>query len=40
MEINSGVMMENLINLQEDGEQIAKDLYGEAIDMMFVEKEK
>lgn len=36
MEINSGVMMENLIKLQENGEQIAKDLYGEAIDLMFV----
>lgn len=35
MEINSGVMMENLIKLQENGEQIAKDLYGEAIDLMF-----
>ena len=35
MEINSGVMMENLIKLQEDGEQIAKELYGEAIDLMF-----
>lgn len=35
MEINSGVMMENLIKLQENGEQITKDLYGEAIDLMF-----
>lgn len=35
MEINSGVMMENLIKLQENGEQIAKYLYGEAIDLMF-----
>ena len=35
MEINSGVMMENLIKIQENGEQIAKDLYGEAIDSMF-----
>lgn len=35
MEINSGVMMENLIKLQENGEQIAKDLYGDAIDLMF-----
>ena len=35
MEINSGVMMENLIKLQENGEQIAKDLYGKAIDLMF-----
>ena len=35
MEINSGVMMENLIKLKEDGEQIAKDIYGEAIELMF-----
>ncbi|MCR5146150.1 MAG: hypothetical protein K6B70_02205 [Clostridia bacterium] len=35
MEINSGVMMENLIKLQENGEQIAKDLYENAIDLMF-----
>lgn len=35
MEINSGVMMENLIKLQEDGTKIAKVLYGEAINMMF-----
>ena len=35
MEINSGVMMENLIKLEENGEQIAKDLYGDAIDLMF-----
>ena len=35
MEINSGVMMENLIRLQEDGTEIAKELYGEAIDLMF-----
>lgn len=37
MEINSGVMMENLIKLKENGEEIAKDLYGEAIDLMFEE---
>lgn len=35
MEINSGVMMENLIKLQENGMQIAKNFYGEAINMMF-----
>ena len=35
MEINSGVMMENLIKLQENGEQIAKALYESAIDLMF-----
>ena len=35
MEINSGVMMENLIKLQEDGKSIAMDLYGKAIDLMF-----
>lgn len=35
MEINSGVMMENLIKLQGDGEQVAKDIYREAIDIMF-----
>lgn len=35
MEINSGAMMENLIKLEENGEQIAKDLYGDAIDLMF-----
>ena len=35
MEINSGVMMENLVKLKEDGIEIAKDLYGEAIDLMF-----
>ena len=36
MEINSGVMMENLIKLRDDGEKIAKELYGEAIDLMFI----
>lgn len=35
MEINSGVMMENLVKLKDDGEKIAKELYGEAIDLMF-----
>lgn len=35
MEINSGVMMENLIKLKDDGEKIAKELYREAIDLMF-----
>ena len=35
MEINSGVMMENLIKLQENGKQIAKNLYSEAIDLMW-----
>ena len=35
MEINSGVMMENLIKLRDDGEKIAKELYGEAIELMF-----
>ena len=35
MEINSGVMMENLIKLDENGKQIAKDIYMEAINMMF-----
>ena len=35
MEINSGVMMENLVRLQENGKQIAKEMYGEAIDLMF-----
>lgn len=36
MEINSGVMMENLVKLQDDGIQIAKSVYGEAIDLMFI----
>ena len=35
MEINSGVMMENLIKLQKDGPEVAKELYGEAIELMF-----
>ena len=35
MKMNSGVMMENLLKLQENGEQIAKKLYGKAIDLMF-----
>ena len=35
MEINSGVMMENLINLKEDGEKIAKSIYEIAIQKMF-----
>lgn len=35
MEINSGVMMENFIKLESNGEQIAKEIYGEAVDMMF-----
>ena len=35
MEINSVVMMENLIKLEEDGVETAKELYGEAIDLMF-----
>ena len=35
MEINSGVMMENLFKLKENGEEIAKELYREAIDLMF-----
>lgn len=35
MEINSGVMMKNLIKLKEDGKSIAMDLYGKAIDLMF-----
>lgn len=36
MEINSGVMMENLIKLQENGIEIAKDIYEEAVKMMFM----
>lgn len=35
MEINSGVMMENLINLEKDGYEIAKKIYREAINNMF-----
>lgn len=35
MEINSGVMMENLIKLEENGLEIAKDMYTEAVKMMF-----
>lgn len=35
MEINSGVMMENLIKLKENGFEIAKEIYTEAIRMMF-----
>lgn len=35
MEINSGVMMENLIKLDKNGEKIAKDIYMEAVNMMF-----
>lgn len=35
MESNSGVMMENLINLKEDGEKIAKSIYEIAIQKMF-----
>ena len=35
MEINSGVMMENLIKLEENGVEIAKDIYEEAVKMMF-----
>jgi len=39
MEINSGVMMENLIKLEENGYQIAKDIYEEAVKMMFKKAE-
>ena len=35
MEINSGVMMENLIKLEKNGVEIAKDIYGEAVKLMF-----
>lgn len=35
MEINSGVMMENLIKLEENGFDIAKEIYTEAVNMMF-----
>lgn len=35
MEINSGVMMENLIKLEENGFEIAKEMYEEAVKMMF-----
>ena len=38
MEINSGVMMENLIKLKKDGVKIAKELYEAAIDLMFLEE--
>lgn len=40
MEINSGVMMENFIKQNENGYNIAKDLYKEAIVKMFKEGEK
>lgn len=36
MEINSGVMMENLINLEKNGYEVAKKIYKEAIDNMFI----
>ena len=39
MEINSGVMMENLIKLEENGYQIAKDIYEKAVKMMFKKAE-
>lgn len=35
MEINSGVMMENFIKLDKNGFEIAKDIYTEAMKMMF-----
>lgn len=35
MEINSGVMMSNLINQLDDGYLIAKEIYKEAIKKMF-----
>lgn len=36
MEINSGVMMENLINLEKHGYDMAKKIYKEAINNMFI----
>ncbi|MBP3708625.1 MAG: hypothetical protein J6J36_08550 [Clostridia bacterium] len=35
IEINSGVMMENLINLENEGYEIAKNIYKKAIELMF-----
>lgn len=35
IEINSGVMMENLINLKENGKETAKKIYRNAINLMF-----
>lgn len=35
IEINSGIMMENLINLEEDGYKIAKNIYKKAINLML-----
>ena len=35
IEINSGVMMENLVNLKDDGFDIAKKIYKKAINKMF-----
>ena len=35
LEINSGVMLENLVNLLENGYEIAYNIYREAINAMF-----
>ena len=35
LEVNSGVMMENLVKLEKDGYEIAKRIYEQAIDNMF-----
>ena len=36
MEINSGVMTENLIKQSNNGKEIAKEIYSEAINQMFI----
>lgn len=36
MEANSGVMMDNFMNIHENGINIAKYVYGSAINKMFV----
>jgi glutathione synthase/RimK-type ligase-like ATP-grasp enzyme len=35
LEANSGVMMDNLMHLLDNGHEIAKEIYSEAIDLMF-----
>ena len=38
MEINSGVMLDNFIRLHDNGYNIAKQTYKEAIELMFKKK--
>lgn len=35
IEVNSGVMMENLINLKYNGREIAKEIYRKVINFIF-----